>query len=140
VVPATSSRAGFPSSAPSSGDRARLIRVVTVACGLSGGVTAAAYADNYVALGDSYSSGTGTRDYSLNSGCQRGPYAYPALIKADRPGTNLTFVACSGATTGDVLANQVPSLNASTNVVTITIGGNDAGFSSVITACAAPLV
>jgi lysophospholipase L1-like esterase len=118
----------------------RLIGVVTVACALSGGVTAAAYADNYVALGDSYSSGTGTRDYSLNSGCQRGPYAYPALIKAHRANTNLTFVACSGAKTGDVLANQVQSLSTSTNVVTITIGGNDAGFSSVITACAAPLV
>ncbi|HEV7754152.1 MAG TPA: SGNH/GDSL hydrolase family protein [Baekduia sp.] len=118
----------------------RLIGVVTVVCALSGGVTAAAFADNYVALGDSYSSGTGTRDYSLNSGCQRGPYAYPALIKADRPNTNLTFVACSGAKTGDVLANQVQSLSASTNIVTITIGGNDAGFSSVITQCALPLV
>jgi lysophospholipase L1-like esterase len=116
----------------------RLVGAVTVVCALSGGVTAAALADNYVALGDSYSSGTGTRDYSLNSGCQRGPYAYPALIKADRPGTNLTFVACSGAKTGDVLANQVQSLNASTNIVTITIGGNDAGFSSVITKCAEP--
>jgi lysophospholipase L1-like esterase len=118
----------------------RLVGVVTVACALSGAVTAAALADNYVALGDSYSSGTGTRDYSLNSGCQRGPYAYPALIKADRPGTNLTFVACSGARTGDVLANQVGSLNTSTNIVTITIGGNDAGFSSVVTSCALPLV
>jgi lysophospholipase L1-like esterase len=116
----------------------RLVGVVTVVCALSGGVTAAAYADNYVALGDSYSSGTGTRDYSLNSGCQRGPYAYPALIKADRPNTNLTFVACSGAKTGDVLANQVQSLSTSTNIVTITIGGNDAGFSSVITKCAEP--
>jgi lysophospholipase L1-like esterase len=116
----------------------RLVGAVTVVCALSGGVTAAALADNYVALGDSYSSGTGTRDYSLNSGCQRGPYAYPALIKADRPGTNLTFVACSGAKTGDVLANQVQSLSGSTNIVTITIGGNDAGFSSVITKCAEP--
>jgi len=118
----------------------RLIAVVVLACALSGGVAAAALADNYVALGDSYSSGTGTRDYSLNSGCQRGPYAYPALIKADRPNTNLTFVACSGAKTGDVLANQVSALSTSTNIVTITIGGNDAGFSSVITACAEPLV
>jgi lysophospholipase L1-like esterase len=118
----------------------RLAGAVTLVCALCGGVTATALADNYVALGDSYSSGTGTRDYSLSSGCQRGPYAYPALIKADRPGTNLTFVACSGAKTGDVLANQVQSLNATTNIVTITIGGNDAGFSSVITSCAAPFI
>jgi lysophospholipase L1-like esterase len=98
----------------------------------------AAQADNYVALGDSYSSGTGTRDYSLNSGCQRGPYAYPYLIKQDRPNTTLNFVACSGAKTGDVLANQVSAVNSSTNIVTITIGGNDAGFSDVITECAKP--
>jgi lysophospholipase L1-like esterase len=118
----------------------RLIGVVLFVCALGGGVTATAFADNYVALGDSYSSGTGTRDYSLNSGCQRGPYAYPALIKADRPNTTLTFVACSGAKTTDVLANQVQSLSTSTNIVTITIGGNDAGFSNVITSCAYPLV
>ena len=97
-----------------------------------------ALADNYVALGDSYSSGTGTRDYSLNSGCQRGPYAYPYLIKQHRPNTTLNFVACSGAKTGDVLANQVSAVNSSTNIVTITIGGNDAGFSDVITECAKP--
>ena len=118
----------------------RLIGAVLLVCALGGGVTAAAFADNYVALGDSYSSGTGTRDYSLSSGCQRGPYAYPALIKADRPNTTLNFVACSGAKTTDVLNNQVSALNTSTNIVTITIGGNDAGFSSVITRCAEPLV
>ena len=118
----------------------RLAGAVTLVCALGGLVTASAFADNYVALGDSYSSGTGTRDYSLNSGCQRGPYAYPALIKADRPNTSLTFVACSGAKTADVLNNQVSSLSTSTNIVTITIGGNDAGFSDVITSCALPLV
>jgi lysophospholipase L1-like esterase len=118
----------------------RLVGAVTLVCALGGLVTASAIADNYVALGDSYSAGTGTRDYSLNSGCNRGPYAYPALIKADRPNTNLTFVACSGAKTTDVLNNQVQSLSTSTNIVTITIGGNDAGFSNVITQCALPLV
>jgi lysophospholipase L1-like esterase len=118
----------------------RLVGVIAIVCAIGGTGAAVAAADNYVALGDSYSSGTGTRDYSLNSGCQRGPYAYPALIKADRPGTSLTFVACSGAKTGDVLANQVQSLSTTTNIVTITIGGNDAGFSSVITQCALPLV
>lgn len=95
-------------------------------------------ADNYVALGDSYSSGTGTRDYSYNAGCQRGPYAYPALIDVQRPNTTLNFQACAGAKTGDVLANQVAALNTSTNIVTITIGGNDAGFSSVIVQCTKP--
>jgi hypothetical protein len=32
-------------------------------------------ADKYVALGDSYSSGVGTREYALDSTCQRSVYA-----------------------------------------------------------------
>jgi lysophospholipase L1-like esterase len=116
----------------------RLAGAAILACVLCGVLAAGALADNYVALGDSYSAGTGTRDYSYNSTCNRGPYAYPALIRADRPNTNLTFVACSGAKTADVLNNQVQYLSSSTNIVTITIGGNDAGFADVITQCALP--
>ena len=39
----------------------------------------------YVALGDSYSSGTGTRSY-INDGtaCQRSVYAYPSLLAASK--------------------------------------------------------
>jgi lysophospholipase L1-like esterase len=114
----------------------RLLPVFVVLCLLA--CAAPALADNYVALGDSYSSGTGTRSYTLDSTCQRGIYAYPYLVSQQRPNTSLTFKACSGAKTGDVLANQVSAVTASTNIVTITIGGNDAGFSSVITKCAQP--
>jgi lysophospholipase L1-like esterase len=91
----------------------------------------------YVALGDSYSSGTGTRTY-FDSNCQRSVYAYPSLVDTQRPNTDLVFAACSGAKTGDVLNNQVSSLTSGTRWVTITIGGNDAGFSSVLTECAKP--
>jgi lysophospholipase L1-like esterase len=103
---------------------------------LAGAATASA-ADRYVALGDSYSSGTGTRTY-FDSGCQKSVYAYPYLLSQQRPNTSLVFAACSGAKTGDVLANQVGNLTSTTKFVTITIGGNDAGFSSVITECAKP--
>jgi lysophospholipase L1-like esterase len=51
---------------------------------------------------------------------------------------NLSHVACSGARIPDVRANQLGALSAATNLVTISIGGNDAGFSSVITQCAKP--
>lgn len=104
---------------------------------LSLGGAGAAAADDYVALGDSYSSGTGTRTY-FHAGCQRSIYAYPSLVDAAIPETNLTFVACSGAETSDVLASQVSSLSSGTDWVTITIGGNDAGFADVITECALP--
>jgi lysophospholipase L1-like esterase len=97
----------------------------------------AAAAELYVALGDSYSSGTGTRTY-FDSGCQKSVYAYPSLVDVQRPNTDLVFAACSGATTTNVLNSQVSSLTAGTNWVTITIGGNDAGFSNVIAECAQP--
>jgi lysophospholipase L1-like esterase len=100
-------------------------------------IPAAAAASNYVALGDSYSSGVGTRTY-YNDGtsCQRSPYAYGPLI-ASADGYAFTFEACSGAKTTDVNSSQLGPLNSSTNLVTITIGGNDAGFSTVIEDCAA---
>ena len=99
--------------------------------------TAALAAPAYVALGDSYSSGVGTRTY-YNDGtnCQRSPYAYGPLITAAR-GYALSFQACSGATTANVISSQLAPLNGATSLVTITIGGNDAGFSTVITDCAA---
>ena len=98
---------------------------------------AVATADNYVALGDSYSSGVGTKSF-YETTCKRSEYAYPRLIARDRAGTSLTFRACSGATTSSVTSEQLGSLSSSTNIVTITVGGNDAGFSSIITSCALP--
>lgn len=98
---------------------------------------AAAIADNYVALGDSYSSGVGTKEF-YEATCKRSLSAYPQLIARDRAGTSLTFRACSGATTSSLNAEQLGSLNASTNIVTVTIGGNDAGFSGIVTQCALP--
>ncbi|TCO28435.1 GDSL-like lipase/acylhydrolase family protein [Kribbella steppae] len=104
---------------------------------LSPGIAQAA-APNYVALGDSYASGVGTRSYIADSGsCQRSTKAYP-YIDAARIGADLTFVACSGARVADVTANQLSSVTASANLVSVQVGGNDAGFSSVITECAKP--
>jgi len=91
-----------------------------------------------VGLGDSYASGVGTRTYYAESGsCQRSPYAYP-VVDAARVGATLSFRACSGATTTSVLNNQLDTLSSSTTHVTLTVGGNDAGFTKVITTCAQP--
>jgi lysophospholipase L1-like esterase len=98
---------------------------------------APALAVKYVALGDSYSSGTGTRTY-YDSGCQRSVYAYPYLLHNAHPSWTFVHAACAGAKTGDILNTQVASVTADTNWVSYTIGGNDAGFSSVITECAQP--
>jgi lysophospholipase L1-like esterase len=104
---------------------------------LTGVSQAQAAAGPYTALGDSYSSGVGTRTYYSDSGsCYRGPNAYPVRVAAQL-GAPLTFAACSGAKVPDVL-NQLGSLNASTALVTVSVGGNDAGFADVITRCALP--
>lgn len=102
-----------------------------------GATATSASAERYVALGDSYSSGTGTRTY-YDAGCERSVYAYPYLLSQQRANTQLVFAACGGAKTGDVLNTQVANVTSTTTIVTITIGGNDAGFSSVIVECAKP--
>jgi len=54
----------------------------------------AAATGGYVALGDSYSSGTGTRDYLADgTSCQRSARAYPSLTASAR-GLDLNFRAC----------------------------------------------
>ncbi|MDT3397492.1 SGNH/GDSL hydrolase family protein [Streptomyces sp. B1866] len=93
----------------------------------------------YVALGDSYSSGVGAGGYDDASGdCHRTSRAYPALWAGAHAAAGFSFTACSGARTGDVLNNQLGPLNAATSLVSITIGGNDAGFSDVMTICVQP--
>jgi hypothetical protein len=77
---------------------------------------AAAIADSYVALGDSYSSGVGTKSF-YESTCRRSEYAYPRLIARDRAGTSLTFRACSGATTSSVTSEQLGPLSSTTIVL-----------------------
>jgi lysophospholipase L1-like esterase len=91
---------------------------------------------NYVALGDSYSSGVGAGNYYSSSGsCDRSPNAYPALWAAANAVTSFTFAACSGATVNDVISSQLSALNSSTTLVSFTIGGNDAGFTSIMESC-----
>ena len=99
---------------------------------------ATAAAPSYVALGDSYSSGTGTRSYLADgTSCLRSVYAYPSLI-ASAKGYDLNFRACSGAKIADVSNTQLSALTAGTAYVTLSIGGNDAGFADVLTTCAQP--
>ncbi|GAA2142974.1 lipase 1 [Glycomyces algeriensis] len=114
---------------------ALLAALVSVTALTSG--AAQAQTIEYVALGDSYASGVGTRDYLDDSSCRRSDAAYPALLAAEI-GADLEFAACSGAKTGDVLAGQLGGLSAGTDLVTITIGGNDTGWTGVVQKCAYP--
>jgi lysophospholipase L1-like esterase len=116
------------------GNWRRIVGVVVVCVGVLAPAAAASALPQYVALGDSYSSGVGTRVF-YNEECSRSPEAYGPKVAAAR-GYALSFKACSGAKTTDVNSKQLGTLGGGTSLVTITIGGNDAGFSNVILNCA----
>lgn len=91
---------------------------------------------HYVALGDSYSSGVGAGSYIGSSGsCDQSTNAYPALWDTANQPASYVSEACSGATTATVLSSQLSALSAATTLVSITVGGNDVGFSSVMETC-----
>ena len=113
---------------------------------------------NYVALGDSYSAGFGIEPFSMTSpftatpstdlnGCYQAGANYPHLVAASL-GMLLTDQTCSGAVTANVTTTpqltdtgqtaptvQDVALSTATDVVTITIGGNDLGFATIAADC-----
>ncbi|MEZ5181910.1 MAG: SGNH/GDSL hydrolase family protein [Acidimicrobiales bacterium] len=103
--------------------------------------------DTYVALGDSYTAGPLILNQSLEPlGCLRSDRNYPRIAKPQIKAAKFVDVSCSGATTSDFFEEQgvtpgpnppqFNALNANTKVVTIGIGGNDIGFSSIVKNCA----
>jgi lysophospholipase L1-like esterase len=97
---------------------------------------AAAAGARYVALGDSYASGVGSGSYTSSSGsCLRSTLAYSQLWANAHAPASYVSVACSGAKTTDVNANQLSALSSSTTLVSVTIGGNDVGFATVMEDC-----
>jgi lysophospholipase L1-like esterase len=116
--------------------------LVTIVIALAGFVTvgllpaaAAPRAVQYVALGDSYAAGTAAGSFP---GCEHGDGGYPTFLfelgsRIDLPAN----VACSGATTSDVVDNQLSALNSDTRLVTLTVGAADLDLSRVLTACTA---
>lgn len=105
----------------------------------------AARADNYVALGDSYAAGPLIpNQIGPPLGCLRSSNNY-AHLAAPSIGVTLRDVTCSGATTEDMTEPQstelgtnppqFDALDSETTVVSLTIGGNDIGFSDIALSC-----
>jgi lysophospholipase L1-like esterase len=98
----------------------------------------------YVALGDSYSAASGVLlpDLSAPPQCLRSVRNYPHVI-AGATGAQLTDVTCGAAETSDYFESQSPgvapqldALKQDTQLVTMTIGGNDSGvFIGTIISC-----
>lgn len=129
---------GLRAALAAGGACALAIPLAAVAAAPAGAATtiSAAPTVNYVALGDSYSSGLGAGSYISSSGsCDRSTVAYSALwASAHRPAL-YTSAACAGATTSSVMSSQLSALSSQTTLVSITVGGNDVGFESVMETC-----
>jgi len=105
---------------------------------------------DYVALGDSYAAGYGGG--AVLDACGRTAEGYPALLDAQRKVELDADVTCAGATAASTppsppagpvdLPEQIASLQAAgsinrdTDLVTLTIGGNDVRFTEIVAACA----
>ncbi len=91
---------------------------------------------SYVALGDSYASGVSLGDYFGPASCKRSRIAYAFLVHLRGERMHSHLVACSGATTSDVVKQgQLNALSRSTDLVTISVGGDDLGFATLIEYC-----
>jgi lysophospholipase L1-like esterase len=133
---------------------ATLLTAVTALLATSGIATGTAGASSrspfYVALGDSYTSGPGVpaqlgpqTNPPAPAACQRSSDNYPTIV-AKSLGVAVHDVSCLGASTKDLDASQgsgipaqLSALGPSTSLVSLGIGGNDLGFSSVVANCAA---
>lgn len=130
---------------------ATLVAAVTAALGLPGIGAAGAtpLIARYVALGDSYASGPMIPNQLADPpGCQRSDHDYPHLLAASL-GTVLRDVSCSGAATVDLASPQAVSggpnppqldaVDATADLVTLQIGGNDIGFAEIVKTCVSAL-
>ena len=91
---------------------------------------------SYVAMGSSFAAGPGISPAEPGgaSGCARSAGNYANLVAEDL-GANLTDMSCSGATTANILTDdqdgqspQIDAVGSGTQLVTVTIGGNDIDY------------
>jgi hypothetical protein len=131
-------------STPSTRRLRRTALLALAALTLLAAFAGAARAANYVALGDSYAAGPIIPNQIAPFGCLKSDHNY-AHLAAPTIGLALKDATCSGATTEDMTESQstelgsVPpqfdSLSAETTRVSLTIGGNDIGFSEIALSC-----
>jgi GDSL-like lipase/acylhydrolase family protein len=126
--------------------RQLLLAAVCALATLAFALPAQAAGPRYVALGDSYSAASGVLppDLSAPLQCLRSTRNYPHVIAA-ATGAQLVDVTCGAAETSHYFESQYPgvapqldALKADTQLVTMTIGGNDSGvFINAILSCGA---
>ena len=92
----------------------------------------------YVALGDSFTSGQGAAPWTGGACLRSETASYPTITANTSSYRSAINVACSAANTGDI-AGQIamvdPRVRSKTSLVTLTVGGIDAGSTEVFFAC-----
>ena len=132
------------STSPIPSRLARTLLFLSAVLALAAALAASAGAASYVSLGDSYAAGPFIPNPVLPLGCLKSDHNYPHLA-APSIGP-LKDPSCSGAKTDDMTnpqsieidgpnPPQFNSLEAGTEVVSLTIGGNDIGFSEIAQSC-----
>lgn len=100
----------------------------------------------YVALGDSAAAAPLVPDAADPPGCFRSTNDYPAVLARRIGAANFVDVSCSGATVADItdraqrtsggdVPRQIEAITGDTELITITIGGNDVGLASSAAQC-----
>lgn len=129
-----------------------MLGVLTTVVALAGlpasaGAAAVSAPQHYVALGDSYAAGPRIPEQRTDpGGCERSTNNYPARLATALAIRDYADVSCSGAKTDNMAAAQSipggtnpPQFNAlrpDTDLVTLTISGNDVGFTEIVYNCA----
>ena len=116
---------------------AAALATLAITAGFAAAPAQAVDKEKYIALGDSYAAGQGAGPYL--DACYRSNNAYSELADEAKSIQLVVNAACSGKTTWDVVNSQLRQLNKSTELVTITAGGNNIGFGDIITSCGAAL-
>ncbi len=120
-------------SAGFSATLASLVGLLTAVAATAVGAQTASSTHQYVAIGSSFAAGPGIGTTALDSPlpCARSAENYPHVLAGLRH-LSLVDVTCSGATTNDVLRGgqfllppQLDAITPQTQLVTVTIGGND---------------
>jgi lysophospholipase L1-like esterase len=114
------------------------LATLALAVGLAAVPAQAVDKTKYVALGDSYAAGQGAGPYLDD--CYRSENTYSELAEDTKSIKLVANAACSGKTTHDVVKTQLKRLNKSTELVTITAGGNNLRVGAIFTDCSAAMV
>jgi lysophospholipase L1-like esterase len=122
--------------------------VALVVVSVLAGAAPASAADRYVGLGDSFAAGPLIPVQIQPFGCLKSSNNFAHMVQRAKSFPEFRDASCSGAETEDMTQPQnvspgpnppqFDSLSADTVAVTLTISGNDIGFSSIAEDCFSP--